>query len=124
MVRYAALSPDSKRVAYLSADGGLMEQTIGGETRKLFSAEPLAPVQWSQDGKRIYVQHVRSTFLPSRVSTLDLATGRLEPWQSFAPADTTGVDLISRVLISPDERQVVFLARRIQSELFVARGLH
>ncbi|MBM3765011.1 MAG: hypothetical protein FJW32_06435 [Acidobacteria bacterium] len=123
MVRYAAIAPDSKRIAYLSAAGALMELVLGGEPRELFISEPLAPVQWSQDGKHLYVQHVRSTSLPSRVSKLELATGRLEQWKLFAPTDTTGVDLITRVLISPDERHFVFSARRIQSELFTAHGL-
>lgn len=123
MVRYAAIAPDSKRVAYLTAAGKLMELALGGETREIYSAEPLAPVQWSRDGKRLYVQHVKTTSLPARISKFDPATGRLEPWKEIAPPDATGVDLITRVLISGDESQLVFSARRVQSELFTAIGL-
>jgi DNA-binding winged helix-turn-helix (wHTH) protein/WD40 repeat protein len=123
MVRYSAISADSKRVAYLSAAGKLMEIVPGGDARELYSAEPLAPVQWSRDGKRLYVQHVRSASLPARISKFDPGTGRLEAWKEVAPSDPAGVDLITRVLISEDENQLVFSARRVQSELFTASGL-
>ena len=66
---------------------------------------------------------MRSASLPARISKFDPGTGRLEAWKEVAPSDPAGVDLITRVLISEDENQLVFSARRVQSELFTASGL-
>jgi dipeptidyl aminopeptidase/acylaminoacyl peptidase len=124
MVRHAAISADGTRVAWLSGEGKLMLGELGAQPPvEIPVQEPLAPLRFTADGRRIYVQHVRGTSLPVAVSLLDLATGKLSPWRQFAPADTVGIDLLTRILIAPDERTTVFSVRRILSDLYVASGL-
>jgi len=123
MVRYAAISPGGERVAYLTAAGRLMECTGRGRAREVSGEEPLAPIQYSADGRKLFVQHIKGTALPARVSELDLATGTLKDWRAFAPADPTGVDMITRILIPPNGGLAVYTARRLHSELFTAAHL-
>lgn len=127
MVRHAAISPVDQAVAYLSADGRLLLAGLdpSSPVRELAGPrEPLAPIQWSADGRWLYVQHLGSTPLPARVSKIDTKNGNaLQPWRQFKPADPAGVDSITRILISPDARFMVATFRRVLSELFVASGL-
>ena len=123
MIRHTAISPDGAQVAYLSAEGTLVLTPSG---RVLASDQPLAPLRWTMDGRKIYVQHLSATaVLPARVSLIDVGPGpvRLQAWREFTPRDPVGVDQLTRILISPDERATVFTVRRILSELFVAQGL-
>jgi hypothetical protein len=69
----------------------------------------------------LYVQHLGAyTQIPTRISRLDLHTGRLQAWQEVAPADRLGVNAITKVMLSADAGTVVFNYRRVLSELFVA----
>lgn len=131
MVRHAAISPRDHSVAYLAADGRLMlVGGDGGAAQELVNpvGEPLAPIQWSADGSRLYVQHLGPAgLLPARVSRLDIRRGgvvvKRQPWREFGPADPAGVDSVTRILISPDEQLQVATFRRILSELYLASGL-
>ncbi|MBI2689976.1 MAG: winged helix-turn-helix domain-containing protein [Acidobacteria bacterium] len=122
MVRHAAVREDGEGVLYLASDGRL---TIWerGATRLVPSVEPLAPIHWQKAGRRAYVQHLKNTVGSAKVSLIDLDTGRLTFWKELGPLDKVGVDQLTRVLISPDEKAYVFTARRVQSELFSVRGL-
>lgn len=124
MVRHASISPGGRQIAVLSAEGRLQIYPVnGGNPHTIPSDHPLAPVRWSRDGAYLYVQHLRQyTEIPTRVSRLDLASGRLLTWREFTPADPMGVNMITRVLISADERSYVYSFRRVLNELFVVDG--
>ena len=77
----------------------------------------------SADGKFLYVYQPGGGGLPGRVDTLDLATGRREPWKTLMPADPTGVDLMYGVSISRDGQSYAYTyARVLTSNLFVIEG--
>ena len=139
VVRNVAISPDGTGVAVLSADGRLAIYPVegGGEARVIPTNEALAPLLWTgapavnaqqSDGvvrpdrdAWLFVQHLGAyTQIPTRISRLHLQTGRVEPWRDIAPGDLLGVNAITKVMLSPDARTLVFNYRRVLSELFVA----
>jgi WD40 repeat protein len=121
VTRTAAVSPDGTQIALLSSSGKLMVYpSNGGLGRVVPTPSPLGPLLWSH-GDWLYVQHLGAyTQIPTHVSRFHLATGRLEPWSELRPADTLGVNAITKVMVSQDARTIVFNYRRALSELFVA----
>jgi eukaryotic-like serine/threonine-protein kinase len=121
MTRTAAVSPDGKQIALLTANGTFMiYPSEGGPGRVVPTEGALGPLLWSADDW-IYVQHFGAyTQIPTRLSKFHLTSGRLEPWKNLQPANTLGVNAITKVMVSQDTRTVVFNYRRALSELFVA----
>lgn len=121
VTRTAAVSPHGTEVATLTANGKLtIYPATGGQGRVLPSDGPLGPLLWTHDGW-LYVQHLGAyTQIPTRLSRLHLASGRLEPWKEVRPLDTLGVNAITKVMMSADTGTVLFNYRRVLSELFVA----
>src|SRR5262249_11761616 len=121
--RKTALSPYGTQVAILSADGKLMVYRVdrpGGGGRVVATREPLAPLLWTADDSLI-VQHVGAyTQIPTRIPRFELASGKLEPLHDVGPADLLGVNAITKVMVSSNQRTIVFNYRRVLSELFVA----
>jgi len=58
-----------------------------------------------------------------RIYRRELASGRVEPWRTIAPADPTGVMFIGRVLISADDQSYVYQYSRGLNDLYLARDL-
>ena len=91
----------------------------GGTGTVVPTTEPLAPLLWREDDW-LYVQHVGAyTQIPTRISRLHLPTGRLQAWKEIGPSDPLGVNAITKVMLSRNERTLVFNYRRVLSELFV-----
>lgn len=120
--RNAAVSPDGKQVALLTADGKFkIQPTDGGPSRIVPTHGTLGPLLWAADGW-IYVQHLGAyTQIPTRISRFHPDSGRLEAWREVKPAETLGVNALTKVMVSPDASTVVFNYRRALSELFVAQ---
>ncbi len=121
VTRTAAVSPDGSDVALLTAAGQLMiYPSSGGAGRLVPTSGALGPLLWSADNY-LYVQHFGAyTQIPTRVSRLHVPSGRLEAWKELRPADTLGVNAITKVMVSQNAQTVVFNYRRALSELFVA----
>jgi DNA-binding winged helix-turn-helix (wHTH) protein/WD40 repeat protein len=121
VTRTAAVSPDGSQIALLTANGKFMIYPSDGGPGRVVSTEGvLGPLLWSADDW-IYVQHLGAyTQIPTRLSRFHLPTGRLETWTDVRPADTLGVNAITKVMMSQNTRTVVFNYRRALSELFVA----
>jgi DNA-binding winged helix-turn-helix (wHTH) protein len=121
VVRNIALSATGDRVAVLSGRGSLVvyPTAAGGAAQEIATTGMLAPLLWTPDDW-LYVQHIGAyTQIPTRVSRLRLADGRLEPVRDLRPSDVLGVNAITKVMISPDTKTIVFDYRRVLSELFV-----
>jgi hypothetical protein len=121
VVRNVALSPTGDRAAVLSGKGKLaVYQTVGAvAAQEIATPGMLAPLLWTTDDW-LYVQHIGAyTQIPTRVSRLHLPDGRLEFVRDLRPSDTLGVNAITKVMISPDAKIIVFNYRRVLSELFV-----
>jgi len=123
-VRNAAISPDGARVAILSTDNRLLVYPAGGgDPEQIPTAEPLAPLRWSKDGRWIFVQRLsRYTELPAHVFRVRARTTEIKPWKEISPADPMGVNSVTGVSIGPDERSYVYSYRRVLSELYLVEG--
>jgi len=124
MVRNASASPDGESVAVLNPEGKLLlYSTRGRAPREILTAEPLAPVRWSKDGRWLYVMHLRASVQSAaQVSRLRVATGELRPWKVLRPVDSVGVNSITGVAIADDEESYVYSYRRVLSDLHLAEG--
>ena len=119
------VSPDGRFVPARDPDG----------TFKLFPTSPGGPpipfpgvaagefpIQWSLDGKSLYVQGMRAG-PPAEVFRIDVASGRRELWKEFAPSDPTGVVEIQGIVMTQDAAAYAYTYARLLSDLYVAEGL-
>lgn len=85
------VSPDGKEIAGSTLEGLQLIYRADGEgrARAFEGAEPTDQlVQWSSDGKSIFVRGVED--MPLTLYRIDLATGRRDRWKELAPPDLTG----------------------------------
>ena len=124
MVRNVAIAPDGKTVAALTPEGKLaLFRVPSGEPTYLPSDGPLAPIRWSSDGEWLFVQHLRQqNSSTAEVSKVRVATGDMRHWRTIAAADPIGVNSITGIVISDDERSYAYSYRRVLSVLYVASG--
>ena len=80
-----------------------------------------AELQFSADGRLLYLR--RGATWPPVVDRVEISTGRREEWKSIQPADPVGVDLIVRILVTPDGKAYCHDYVRFLSELFIVEGL-
>ncbi len=130
------VSPEGVRLpgrSGLSPDGkSFIGMGQGGQGRALYSLEggppaplPLAPgdlvIQWTADGKSLYVY--RDEESPTRVSLLELSTGRKRFWKEFDACSRSGSNLFS-ILLTPDGTSQVVTCSQWLSNLYLIEGLH
>jgi predicted Ser/Thr protein kinase len=116
----AAVAPDQKIVLY-PVDGGEPRQVpgaVGGDF----------PVQWSADGRSLYIRQRPELFSPARIFRLDVKTGERVLWRELFPEDSAGVTgvatLSRRVRLTPDGRSYAYTYHRILSDLYLVEGLN
>jgi hypothetical protein len=116
------VSPDGSRVVARGADDvpAIYRLSDGAAEpiRGLQASE--VPVQWTTDGRGLYVAHGNG--LPWTVERLDLATGRRTPALEIRARDAAGLR-ISVIGITPDGRHYVHSYSRLLTELFLVEGL-
>jgi Tol biopolymer transport system component len=117
------VSPDGAWVAAKPIGGTPMLYPVdGGEARVIPGLEDSeTPVQWTEDGKALYVY--QSGELPARVSLVNVDDGKRLPWRDLAPSDTAGVSGIDYLAVTPDGTGYVYSYRRLLSDLYVFEGL-
>src|SRR5262249_43539793 len=107
------ISPDGRDLTCGDpSHGGIALYPIdGGSPRSIPGvAADDDPIQWSNDGRFLYVWHVdyfpqdpfSTSRIPGRVYHIDLTTGHRALWKEIQPSDTTGVFNMFRVLMTPD----------------------
>jgi len=119
-----AVSPDGRSLATATADRKVVVFPIdGGEPRRVGGLEPgEVPIQWSADGRWLYV--MRRGELPTKVWRFDLASGKRELWKEIRPADRAGVVRLDDVFVTPDGRFYAYSYPRVlSSDLFLVSGL-
>ncbi len=117
------IGPDSRVVAARGPDQKIHLYPLDpGDVREISGLAPgEEPIRWSADGRLLYVY--RPGELPTRVSKLDVATGRREPWRDLLPPDSAGVVSIRPPAIAADGSVCVYSYSRFISELFIVKGL-
>jgi Tol biopolymer transport system component len=130
-----AISPDGKSVAGFAEHGIGVVPADGAVSMRVIALSPdlgLAPLQWSADGKWIYLQGEEADeksgteFLT--FSRLDLATGRYERWKRVAPPDMAGFigygtrPVGSGYALTPDGRYYAYTYYTDENRLSLVQG--
>ena len=117
------VTPDGK---YLLAVDAKRERWLypvaGGEPQKVnFNLGPNEfALRFLIDGRSLLVAALG---VPIKVSRIELATGKREPWKEIMPADPAGVQTIPVVKFSADGKSYAYSTGRILSDLYVVDGL-
>jgi Tol biopolymer transport system component len=121
-VTAAVLSPDGKSVAARGPDQKVYLFPVGGgDPKPIAGLEPDEFVTaWSADGRSLFVM---ARHVPAQVYRVDVATGKRTFWRAFEPSDAAGIDNITTVLISADEKAYVYGYIRTLSDLYLVQGL-
>jgi len=118
----SCISPDGKQVAAEDPQGKItIYPFASGSALIVPNTQPGdVPVQWTPDGKSLLVGRRE---VPSRIFTIDLASGQRKLLRSFSPADPTGLFSNAPPQFSRDLKGYVYTYERITSDLYVVDGL-
>jgi hypothetical protein len=130
-----AVSPDGSAAALLDETGTLalirlppegsgeaiVPTTAPPVPYKRFAGEARRPVHWSADGRELVLWGPERH--PARLYRLEIATGRVSFWRTVAPADPTGVMLVSQFKFARNDLSFVYMFSRGLNDLFLVRGL-
>jgi eukaryotic-like serine/threonine-protein kinase len=126
------LTPEGTAALHVSPDGRYLAGVAGGKLN-LIPISGAAPrpaidiaagdevVGWSADGRYVYLRNNEGP-AAMKISRLDLAARREEPWKELKPADPVGVELESFVM-TPSGNAYAYSYRRDISTLYLASGL-
>jgi Tol biopolymer transport system component len=94
----------------------------GGEPQKLsFDIPPGETVlSFFDNGKSLLL---RTRALPLKITRVDLATGKREPFKEIVPADPAGAQSIPYIKLSADGKSYAYSLGRQLSDLYVVDGL-
>jgi serine/threonine protein kinase/Tol biopolymer transport system component len=121
------VSPDGREVLALDPSGVYyLWPLTGGEPVPVPGLQPNdRPVQWSGDGRHLFVRDGEETAL--RIYRYTIATKRIEPLHELTPPDPTGVIGIAtgrgEVAMTPDGRSYVYTYWVWIEDLFLAEGV-
>ncbi|HYN09447.1 MAG TPA: protein kinase [Vicinamibacterales bacterium] len=115
------VSPDGQLIAANDDTGSVPLFGVDGRAPRRLEGEKGQPVHWSADGRHLFLSAPER--FPARIYRRELASGRVEPWRTIAPADPTGVMFIWRVLLAGDDRSYVYQYSRGLNDLYLARDL-
>jgi Tol biopolymer transport system component len=117
------VTPDGKSL--LAVDGKRQRwlyPLAGGEPQsfKVVPTPEERTMQFTADGKSVLL---RTRTIPVKITRVDIATGKREPWKEIVPADPAGVQSIPSVRFSADGKSYAYSIGRILSDLYVVDGL-
>jgi len=116
-------SPDGHWLVAADKDGKTILFPLAGDAPRavpgLGSDETV--IAWRADSRALYVTRVGE--VPAKVSVLDIATGKREPWKDIQPVDAAGVTYVSPIIVAPDGKSYAYGYRRILSDLYLVDGL-
>jgi hypothetical protein len=120
----STLSPDEKYLFARDLSGnGQLYPLSGGDPVPVRGWDPRDIwVNWSADGKSIYVHHDDKITAP--LFRIDLATGRRQLINTITVTDPSGVTAISGVRITRDGKSYAYSYARELSDLYLAENLH
>ncbi|HYK42329.1 MAG TPA: protein kinase [Thermoanaerobaculia bacterium] len=122
-----AISPDGSAIAYGAAfSTGPREVALcrleKPPCRKLSLPAEATPVQWSGDGRFLYLRDWGQ--IPAHVTRYDISSGAQISWLTLGPEDAASIISIGRILLSRDGRTYAFDSAHVEdSSLFLVEGL-
>ncbi|HEV2689043.1 MAG TPA: protein kinase [Bryobacteraceae bacterium] len=120
--RATRVSPDLKYVTMTGGGKLSLLPLAGGDPKPIANLDPGESVlRWSGDDRHLFL---RKSEEPSvmKISRLDVATGRKEPWKELKTPDPVGVQII-QVVLTPDGNSYAYSFQRDISTLYLAEGL-
>jgi hypothetical protein len=116
-------TPDGRFVLGSIGGNHFLYPVTGGPPRPIpfLSAED-DPLQWSPDGRSLYVRNRDSW--PPRIDRVDVVTGQRQTWKTIFPSDGAGIDSIFRILLTPDATSYCYDHLHFLSTLYVVEGLN
>ncbi|MBV9770511.1 MAG: protein kinase [Bryobacterales bacterium] len=127
-----AVTPEGIAASRISPDGKYVTSVPGGKLNfwPVADAKPKAALdikagesvmRWSADGRYLFLRQIVG-LTAVKISRLDLATGREEPWKELQPPDPVGVQIYD-VVITPDGNSYAYSFQRDICTLYLAGGL-
>jgi len=125
------VTPEGTRGIRVSPDGNwfitvdphklLMTPTSGGDSRTVADLQPgESAVRWSGDGRYLFLQQREAASI--KISRLELATHRQEPWL-VVKVPEPGATFFGPVALSADGKACATTFQRDLANLFLVRGL-
>lgn len=118
-----AISPDGESLILNDSEDSLVLYQISDGTA--FPLKNLEKgfwlIRWAGDGENIFVR--RRAGIPAAIYKYSLASGEMEEWLKLSPKDTTGVNQISSVKLTPDGKTYSYSYIRESSDLFLMEDL-
>jgi Tol biopolymer transport system component len=126
------LTPEGTSASRVSPDGKYVTAVRGGKLNLLpIGGAALRPaiavqpgdmvVRWSADGRYLFLRQDQG-LTAAKISRLDLASGREEPWKELRPADPVGVQM-RQVVMTPDGSAYAYSFQRDICTLYLADGI-
>ncbi len=122
-------SPDGKFLSGLATDGHYYYYGVEtGEAAAIAGLMPgEEPIQWSVDGRTLFVRGADENLAEGaptgRVFRLDPRTGRRELFREIPSLDPSAGGGVGRIIVSADEKTIVYTHYRFPSDLFLVEGL-
>lgn len=117
------ISPDGRRVAVTDSANKICLYEIAAARRTflLNTDADFLPVRWTADGRYLFIR--KRGQIPCPVYRYDLASGSREHWLTLMPKDSSGVNEILRVLLTPDGKSYAYSYTHELSDLYIIKGL-
>ena len=113
-------TPDGRFAVGRTGDGYFLFPVEGGPPQRLsLLADTDTPLQWSHDGRFLFVRRGR---IPAEIYRLEVATRREVLWKTLLPRDPDGIELIQPIVMTPDGNSYCYSYLRTISNLFVTVG--
>jgi Tol biopolymer transport system component len=118
------IAPDGRTAAVVDeARHPFLLPLDGGQPRPLSGfADGDLPIQWSSDGKSLYVRRVDRT-RDLRVLRYDVASAKMSNWKLLPPRDRAGQEGDDTMVITPDGASYAVRTWRRLSSLYLVDGL-
>jgi Tol biopolymer transport system component len=118
------VSPDGKLIAAKSPQGNLVLFPVeGGDPRPVPTTKPDEVLAgWGADSQSVYVYPLEGD-LPVRIDTVDLRSGRRQPFKEITPPDLQAFGGIESVLVAPGGKAYAYQYGQYLCILYVIEGL-
>lgn len=118
--RGTRVSPDGKWFITLDPHKLLLSPVRGGDSKTIVDLQGQSVVRWSGDGRYLFLQQREPASI--RVTRLEVATHREEPWLAVKVPEP-GAQFLGPLALSADGKAYATTFQRDLANLFLVRGL-
>jgi hypothetical protein len=114
--QWLLISDAQQKLSLLPVAGGEPQPVSGQVARD-------EPIQWSADGRSIYVRQDGRDLNLMRVYRLELSSGRRELRKEYSPADPVRAAQFLPLTLTPDGKSYAYTYARNYFDLYLVKGL-